>query len=412
MKILHTSDWHLGQRFINQERSEEHRLALEWLLRTIREREIEVLLVAGDVFDTGTPSNTALRQYYEFLTRLVYDCPHCRQVIIVGGNHDSPATLNAPKALLENLNVRVVGCAQRDVEGNLEAAEEIVELRSAHGEVCGAVAAVPFLRDRDLKYAHAGETATEREAALREGIRGHYLALRDVLQPYHAQGLPLIACGHLYAAGASLGDSEQEIHIGNLGRIAASHFPPEFAYVALGHLHKAQRVGGTEHIRYCGSLLPLSFAEAATPKVVLVAEFDGPHLARVVPVEIPVSRKLVRFQGKPAAVLEQIHAYDCTTEALSPWAEVVLDLDGPEPHADAELRAAAAKRSLQLLKIVLNHSAGDTEQEPDILDLNEFQPLDVFRRLCRDKNLADEQVVQLEADFRLLQAFVEEETSL
>ncbi len=412
MKLLHTSDWHLGQRFINQDRGEEHALFLDWLLEIIREREVDALLVAGDVFDTTSPSNSALRQYYDFLTRLLREAPRCCNVIIVGGNHDSPATLEAPRSLLEAINVRVVGCA-RLLDGQLDTAAESVELRDPDGKLLGLLAAVPFLRDRDLKYSVAGETQAEREASIREGIGEHYRLMREALWPRAREaGLPLIASGHLYAAGASLGDSEKEIHLGNLGRVSADSFPAEFSYLALGHLHKAQRVGGQARIHYAGSPLPLSFAEAGHGQSVLLVTFQGEELTEVAPVEVPRFRQLLRWRGDPDSLLRQIAEVEKrqAAESLTPWVEISLESARARPRAAHELREAAVGRHLEILKVVLEQSGelgpDQTENAPDLESLH---PREVFRRLCQGHDLSEAHQRQLEQDFELLQAQVLEE---
>jgi len=110
MKILHTSDWHLGQKFLSKDRIDEHQSALDWLRQTIIEQEIDVLLVSGDIFDIGNPPSYARHLYYRFLTSL--QGTYCRHVVITGGNHDSPSMLNAPKELLEILNVYVVSLSR------------------------------------------------------------------------------------------------------------------------------------------------------------------------------------------------------------------------------------------------------------------------------------------------------------
>jgi exonuclease SbcD len=405
MKILHTSDWHLGQRFINQERGEEHARALDWLLQTLCREQVDALIVAGDVFDTGSPPQSALRQYYDFLTRLTRECP--AQVIITGGNHDSPALLDAPGGLLETLRVRVVGSA-----GGLDTRHrEIVELRDPGGRLRGAVAAVPFLRDRDLKYALAGETADQRDASLREGIAAHYRAIAEAMRGYAEQDLPLIATGHLYAAGAALSDSERDIHLGNLGRVTAEAFPPAFAYVALGHLHRAQRVAGREHVRYSGSLLPLGFAEADTAKSVSLVEFDGPRLKSVGELPVPSSRPLLRLRGNLAQVLETIAAYQGGEHEFPAWAEVNLTLAAGEtgsaypPDVDKTLRAAAEGRHLEILKVVLQRPESAWSEELP-RDLESLEPLEVFRQLCRDSG---GDFAGLKDDFSALLSLVQEQ---
>ncbi|NRA49197.1 MAG: exonuclease subunit SbcD, partial [Phaeodactylibacter sp.] len=254
MKIIHTSDWHLGQKLLHNDREQEHRLALQWLLETIRKEKADGLIVAGDIFDIGNPPNYARSLYYQFLRNLLNT--ECRHVVITGGNHDSPAMLNAPRELLQALNVHVIGAAGEGPE------DEVVVWKSPEDEIEAVIAAVPFLRDRDLRYSVAGETGLERVAQIKTGIRKHYDRVADhIAGHYDIASVPVICTGHLYASGASASGKQDNIYIGNTENIDAQHFPDLFDYVALGHIHRAQKVGGLEHVRYSGSLIPLSFSE-------------------------------------------------------------------------------------------------------------------------------------------------------
>ncbi|MFN3380431.1 MAG: exonuclease subunit SbcD [Runella zeae] len=239
MKILHTADWHLGKQLHKYSLEEDQRLFLEWLSDTIQQRSIDLLLISGDIFDTANPSNLALTQYYGFLKKLIgTDC----QVIVTGGNHDSPGVLNAPRELLKFLNIKVVGSALENL------GDELLHIHTPKGEV--VVAAVPYLREADLRKSVSGEGYEDRLSALRQGIRGHYEKLID-LKTSQFKNLPSIAMGHLYVNGASVSESERDIHvIGGEAAFSAEFFPEGFDYVALGHIHRPQRMGPSEMIRY------------------------------------------------------------------------------------------------------------------------------------------------------------------
>ena len=317
MRVLHTADWHLGQRFISgHERTDEHRHFLHWLVETVREQAVEILVIAGDVFDSGSPSNQALELYFDFLLQM--QGTDCRDIVVVGGNHDSPATLNAPARLLRHLRVHVVGCVPDCFE------DQVLVLNDAAGRPGLVVCAVPFLRDRDVRLSVPGETAEEREARLKQGIADHYARIAEVehVGQLKAQGLPVLATGHLYAAGAAPSDSERTIHVGNLGQVTAEHFPEVFDYVALGHLHRPQRVGGREHIRYSGSPIALSFSEIDHGKEVLLLDFAGGKLATLAALPVPGTRRLLRFHGALDEVVALLVAYDNTGYLLPAWVDV------------------------------------------------------------------------------------------
>ncbi|SIR12804.1 exonuclease SbcCD subunit D C-terminal domain-containing protein [Pontibacter lucknowensis] len=380
MRVLHTSDWHLGQRLVNLERTEEHQHFLDWLLQTIEAEKVEVLLMAGDVFDTGTPSNTALRQYYNFLTRVCATC--CRHIIITGGNHDSVSTLNAPKELLDCFNIKVIGGATADL------LDELIELRDENGQLELAVCAVPFLRDRDVRLSVPGESYEEREQRIKQGIAAHYAAFVPHVQPYKAQGIPVVAMGHLFAAGGSASDSEKEIHVGNLGQIGADQFPKEFDYVALGHLHRPQQVNKAHHIRYSGSPIQLSFSEVTDKKVVYVLDFEGGKLTDLKEIAIPVCRKLVRFKGELEEVKQKIAVYDNSGYNLPAWAELQVELDAPIPDLNQQLEEVLQLKSAELHLLIhrppiIKTARKTLEQEVrEEVDLHTLSEKDVFLKRC------------------------------
>jgi len=242
-------------------------MALQWLLNTIKQEQIDLLLVAGDVFDVANPPNYARQQYYDFLAQLRGS--GSGHVVIVGGNHDSPAMLNAPAAVFKHFNIHVIGAATADPSN------QIIPLKSKDGTLEAVVAAVPFLRDRDLHYSQAGESAADREQRLQKGIRTHYQHLAGLVAGYQSANVPLLTTGHLYAHGASAEEKRSNIYIGNRSNIAGGDFPEQFHYVALGHIHRAQRVAGLNHVRYSGSLIPLDFSEMADNKGIFILDFTG-----------------------------------------------------------------------------------------------------------------------------------------
>ncbi|RDV16010.1 exonuclease subunit SbcD [Pontibacter diazotrophicus] len=379
MRVLHTSDWHLGQRLVNLERTEEHQHFLNWLLQTIEQEQVEALIMAGDVFDNGAPSNTALKLYYDFLRKVCATC--CRHIIITGGNHDSVSTLNAPRELLECFNIYVIGGATPDP------LDELIELRNTQGVLELVVCAVPFLRDRDIRLSVAGESYEERETRIKEGIAAHYEAFVPHLQQYKEQDIPVVATGHLFAAGSTASDSEKEIHVGNLGQIGADQFPKEFDYVALGHLHRPQQVNKRHHIRYSGSPIPLSFSEVTDKKVNYVLDFKDGKLADLKELEIPCCRKLVRFKGSLEKVKQQLAVYDNSDYTLTAWAEIQVELDTPLPDLNQQLEEVLSlKPEIQLLihrPPLIKATVQTLEQQVhEEVDLHTLREKDVFLKRC------------------------------
>lgn len=319
MKIIHTSDWHIGQKLIGKDREQEHQLFFDWLIEYMCRENIELLIVSGDIFDTGHPSNAALRLYYRTLYRISNATP-CKNIVITGGNHDSILTLNAPREILQHLNVFVVGGASQNIE------DEIIEIKQPNGEIACIVCAVPFLRDKDIRQAKAGESYNERINAIRQGILSHYRAVAEKIKSYKEKNIPVIATGHLFMSGISPSGSEREIHIGNLGQVEAQHFPTEIDYYALGHIHRPLVVKGNSQIRYSGSPLPLSFSERKEQKRII--QLETTEKGDVIPqeIDIPSFRSLVSFSGAYRDVIQKIDAYQAA-EPLPAWFEITIEED-------------------------------------------------------------------------------------
>ncbi len=402
MKILHTADWHLGQKFLFYDREMEHQHALNWLLGLIKKEKVEVLIIAGDIFDIGNPPNYARRLYYQFLTKL--QNTSCRHAIITGGNHDSPAMLNAPKDLLEALNVYVVGAATSVLE------DEIVVLKNQKKEIEAVIAAVPFLRDRDLRTSLSGESSTERITRIKEGIYHHYAKVAEIAAKYKDLEVPIIATGHLYAKGAVSSAKQDNIYIGNMENIEAEQFPELFDYVALGHLHRAQVVGGMDHIRYSGSIIPLSFSEIQDKKSVNIILFRNKEIDKVEIVPIPVFRELVTVKGTYEAVQKKLDklALQFLKTDLPAWVEIIIETEKLIPNLDNLLNDYTKEMNLELLKIRTNRQLFSLDNQTEQLSLDDLEPIDVFKKKCTSFGSPPDEMEELIATFNELENWMAE----
>ena len=407
MKILHSSDWHLGRTLFGRRRHDEFTAFLDWLTHVLHARRPDALLVSGDIFDTGTPGVRAQELYYRFLRRAAD--PPCRHVVITAGNHDSPSFLDAPRTLLNALRVHVVGAALpppapenpdgtslRHISNHKGMFDEVITLRDPAGRAELIVCAVPFLRDADLRVSAPGEGQTDREARLREGLLAHYAAVtekarvrRAALEQEEGARVPLVMMGHLFAVGGKTvdGDGVRDLYVGSLAAMPASAFAPDASYVALGHLHVPQAVGGLEHIRYSGSPLPMGFGEATQQKSVCLAELNADGPARVELLPVPCFRRLESLRGRREAILARLD------ELIREQAEIWLEItpDSPSSALRDELEAKVKDTRLDILRIrdraVSNAAlcAGETE---DILE--ELEPREVFERLLDAQHTEEE----------------------
>jgi exonuclease SbcD len=345
MKLLHTSDWHLGRSLFGKKRYGEFEAFLSWLAEILITEQVDVLLVAGDVFDTGTPSHRAQELYYRFLCRVA--AGSCRHVVVIAGNHDSPSFLNAPRELLRSVNVYVVGAATGYPE------DEVLLLKDNTGGVELIVCAVPHLRDRDIRVAEAGESIEDKERNLLAGIRSHYADVCHVAEEKRrvlATAVPIVAMGHLFTAGAKTveGDGVRELYVGSLARVTSDIFPECFDYLALGHLHVPQKVNGSEQMRYSGSPLPMGVGEASQEKSVCLVEVAG-GTARVRTIPVPVFQKIFQIRGDWEHIATRISALSAL--AGDAWLEIVYDGEALIGDLRERLDAAIQGTGMEILRI-------------------------------------------------------------
>ena len=395
MKILHTSDWHIGRALYGRKRYEEFERFLDWLLECMAREKIDALLIAGDVFDNGTPSNRALELYYRFLCRVAGT--GCRHVVITAGNHDSPSLLNAPREVLRFLNVHVIGAMAEAVD------DELVLLCAADGQPELLVCAVPYLRDRDIRRAEAGETFEDKGRKLVEGIREHYQQLGAAAAARRAgfdTRLPIVGMGHLFTSGGQTveGDGVRELYVGTLGQVRADIFPDCFDYLALGHLHTAQRVGGAEHRRYSGSPLAMSFAEAGQGKVVLVVDSAANALV-VQEIAVPVFQPLATLRGDWPTLTSELAGLKRDKAAV--WLEIIYEGDEVIGDLQERLRELVEESALEILRAknlrLAERSLSRMAVEETLEDLRVDE---VFARCLAAHNVPDSQHDELVTTFR------------
>ncbi len=407
MKILHTADWHLGQKFYYKTREEEHQKTLDWLLVLIEEQQIELLILAGDVFDTDSPPNYARKLYFNFLKKLTKTC--CQNVVVVAGNHDSSNMLTASKELLELLNVYVMGHIPERRE------EQIIEIRNPNNQLTAVVAAVPYLRARDIRQHQAGESINEREEAIRLGIKKHYQEIETALLPYQNKNVPIIVTGHLYADGGSRGDRPDNIHIGCIDVVGAANFSTDFDYIALGHLHRVQQIDKTNNrpIWYSGSLIPLDFSEYNYSQAVIVVEFEDRKISSRKSIKVELKRKLRQYKGSIDFIRNKLENLS-EDVALPTWIRIDVETDYYLPNLDNDLQEIIANKPAEIIKIYqqITSDARQTLEEEILPSLQEMETIDVFEK-CALQNgpLEQSDWEELKGSFVELLNYMEEQDS-
>lgn len=389
MRILHTSDWHLGQNFMNHSREREHAVLIDWVLEQVEAHAVDAVLIAGDIFDTGTPPSYARALYYRLIAQL-----HQRNValLLLGGNHDSVSVLSESLPLLHHLNTTVIAATG-------DAAQHVITLPVRGSTQPGCiVCALPFIRPRDVLTSQAGQSAEDKQRNLQSAIQDTYAqvfaaaqALQAQLQAAHGTRVPIVATGHLTTVGASSNESVREIYVGALEAFPTSAFPPA-DYIALGHIHKPQKVGGLEHIRYCGSPIALGFDEARQTKEVLLVDLNAHGLQTITPLATPVCQILASLTGNLASLPAQVQTLAAQSSAEHPaWLEVTVQEDDYLPDVAARIDAMVQGLPLQVLRVKRQRGTAMPQLFTEHGEsLEALTPSDVFaRRLAQETMSAD-----------------------
>jgi DNA repair protein SbcD/Mre11 len=388
LRFIHTSDWHLGQTLHNFERSLEHQHFLDWLIETIENEKVDGLLISGDIFDNANPSAASQKQFYRFLQQAKVRVPHLN-IVIIAGNHDSPGRLEAPGPLLEILDASVIGFVPRMADGMIDLARLVVPMKNREGHIAAWCLAIPFLRPGDVPRVDTdGDPYMEGIALLYRQVLDYALALR---QP----GQAIIALGHCHMVGGEISqESERRIIIGGAEALSARIFDSAIAYAALGHLHLAQSVGKQQHLRYCGSPIPMSFAEVNYLHQVLRVDLDGETATDITALPVPRVIDLLRVPKQPAPLDEVLIALAALNLPANddpqryPYLQVRV-LKGVEPslHVRARVEAALDGKPVRLAKIETTSTPKIvTDTTTESLDqLERLQPEDIFNRLYRSK---------------------------
>lgn len=390
-RLLHTADWHLGQTLHGIPRDAEHARFLDWLIDRIDEHRVDALVIAGDVFDGQNPPIPALALFYRFVARAKALHPRL-DIVVVAGNHDSASRLEAPSPLMTEMGVRVVGTLPSSAEGVFDPSPLIVPLRDADGAIAARCVAMPYLRPSDLPVVEEADDVDP----LIEGVRRLYTQAWTGGRERCRRGEALILTGHCYMRGGGLSElSERKILGGNLHALPVDIFPEDAAYVALGHLHRAQAVGGREAVRYSGSPIPLALDEEPYPHQVVLTKFAGGQLVGHEALRVPRHVAIHRVsEASPEAALDRLKRLELDSglpRDAWPFLEVTVTLPEPRPALRDEVEAVLVGRPVRLLKLgVRLTGSGQTlaDSAPPI-DLASLEPEEVFRRLYRRSHEGD-----------------------
>lgn len=398
MKIIHTADWHIGKILHRQDLYEDISFFFDWLVEYIKSENIDLLLVSGDIFDLANPSNRDTRLYYQMLYKLSLTDT---KVIITGGNHDSISLLDAPSALLDVLNIHIISGARQIIS------EELIPYYDKNKTLQCVILAVPFLRDKDLRSAVQASEIGDKSAQTSAAIKNHYDQLVLEARNIYGPNVPLIAMGHLFVHGSLTSDGEREIHVGNLEGLEAKIIPSEISYMALGHIHKPQRIAKKDHIRYSGSPVFLDFSEREYEKMIIKIELDNHSIQNIQQVMIPKVRDILKKAGSLAEIKHFIETYSKTYPL-----QTLLELEICEPKMDITI-IHEAEDMLQSFESddlkILKHkfSFGNTEKADKIFltesrSIEELTPIDILNKKLEETNMDTEQKKVLVSAYNMI----------
>ena len=411
MRLFHTSDWHLGQNLHGQERDFEHGCFLDWLLRQLAQEKPDVLLIAGDIFDTVNPPVKAQERLYDFIVSAHEQQP-LLTIVMIAGNHDSGSRIELPAPLMRRLRAHALGRVLWLDDGQLDAERLLIPLPDDSGAIAAWCLALPFLRPAEVTGAHLGDNYMR-------GIGQVHEWLIEAANAKRQPGQALIAISHAHMAGGSVSeDSERSLIIGNAEALPASLFGPSISYVALGHLHKPQKVNGEERIRYCGSPIPLSFSEIGYQHQILDVRLDDETLVSVEPRLIPRAVNLQRMGPAPLSEilgqLAELPDIDLLADVQrQPWLEVRVRLDEPQPDLRQQIETALQGKAVRLVRIAAEYAGSGSRDGSDdnsqLIELDQLTPHELFSRAWQDSygSAVDEQTLK---DFAQLLQDVQQES--
>ncbi|MEZ4910300.1 MAG: exonuclease subunit SbcD [Saprospiraceae bacterium] len=388
IKVLHTADWHIGKSLYRQPLEQEMSLFFNWLSELLIRESIDVLLISGDIFDYSNPTHQDTTRYYDFLTKMA---SLGIKVIITGGNHDSISMLNAPSELLKTMNIDVFGGVKTDLF------DHIIPIFD-NEEVVAVVAAIPFLRNKDIK----GSANID---ALMESIADEESAIADIYFKIVTEitlrypGVPIIAMGHLYMRGAITSDSERDIHIGTLQGINKPSLPPQVSYYALGHIHKPQLVGNDEMCRYSGSPIFLDFSERYYTKQVLQLKIENKTIKDITSHPIPIFRNVSSHKGDFNSIQLALDTISVSDYGLKEYVDLTIEAEQLDSFETSRIVQFIESNLQTDTYIIARYKVISKTNETHFLEntyvLNELSPMNVFEKFLESKDLDSTQVSAL-----------------
>ena len=396
VRFFHTSDWHLGQFFYNHSRQYEHEQFLTWLIAQIKEKQPHALLIAGDIFDVINPASAAQKQLYQFLADAHQVAPHM-QTLMIAGNHDSGYRIEQVEPLLEKYNAKAVGVIAWNKDKTLNLDRLLQPIYNEQKEIVAWCLTLPFLRSAEITGYNEQTTNSQNAIA--------YLHQQLIAEAKSRKtdDQALILMSHAHMQGGETSDSERPIIIGNEEALSTSLFDDVIDYVALGHLHKPQKVGQM-HIRYSGSPIPLSFSEINYKHQVVEVEIDPQknkeERFHYQILEIPRCIDLYKIKDELSVVFEKLKALpsgEITNIDQRPYVDIEYHTNTPpQPNLRQQFEDALPKNRYRLVRISRQYLASEKNgEDTQTISLEPPTPEKLFQQIWNKQGYnTDDEVIK------------------
>ena len=363
VRFFHTSDWHLGQFFYNHSRQFEHEQFLAWLLLQIKEKQPHALFIAGDIFDVINPASAAQKQLYQFLADAHDIAPHM-QTLMIAGNHDSGYRIEQVEPLLEKYNAKTVGVIHKNTDGQVDLERLLVPIYDENKKIIAWCLTLPFLRPAEITGFNEQTTNSK------NAIAYLHQQLISAAKNKKSDDQALILMSHAHMQGGETSDSERPIIIGNEEALSTTLFDDVIDYVALGHLHKPQKVS-QEHIRYSGSPIPLSFSEINYKHQVVEVTIDPTKIDdsrfKFETLPIPRSVQLHKIKGELNEVFTKLKALssgEIDNIDHREYVDIEYHADvPPQPNLRQQFEDALPKGRYRLVRISRQYLASEKNDD-------------------------------------------------
>lgn len=404
MKVLHTSDWHLGKKLYKKDRQEEHQYFLNWLSNQITTLKVNVLIIAGDIFDSPIPPTVSLRQYFNFLSE-VTQSESLKQILIISGNHDSGNFLEAPTPFLAQNKIKIIGTLT-----SLNIKDYIYDYQLTPSNSV-RFTLLPFFKTHDMiKKDDVINAETQVESLLLKNLQDWLLqSIKD------HQGLKILVGHHLFGNFNYTG-SEQTVTLSGLESLPISLFK-KWDILALGHIHKKQIVSKDQPFAlYSGSPIAMRFSESNNKGVSLFTIDENGNSFKYEELKVPLSREILRLIVNEKNFEEKISKVNSRFKnetKLSPYVEITLEIDRPNAHITQKIRKKAKDSELDIINFITLFKSLDTQEDQvNITDIYNMTPLELFNQYLSKNDVGSKSKEKLVTTFKQVQSIKNDQKNL